>query len=68
MLLTGSLVGTFDFETSSAYPNSPNRQVTPANPFITFAYLADAKYYFHDLLWKMSNAIQDFAVAQGQSR
>ncbi|KIK04866.1 hypothetical protein K443DRAFT_92171, partial [Laccaria amethystina LaAM-08-1] len=60
-------VGAFDFETPSAYPHSPNRQVTPANPFITFPNLADTKY-FHDLLWKMLNAIQAFAVSQGQSR
>jgi len=60
-------VGAFDFATPSAYPHSPNRQVTPANPFITFSNLADVEY-FHDLLWKMSNAIQAFAVSQGQSR
>ena len=59
-------VGAFDFETPS-YPHSPNRQVTPANPFITFANLADAEY-FHNLLWKMSNTIQAFTVSQGQSR
>jgi len=60
-------VGPFDFKTPSAYPHPRNCQVTPENPFITFANLADAEY-FHDLLWKMSNAIQAFAVSQGQSR
>ena len=60
-------VGAFDFETPSAHPHSPNRHVTPANPLITFANLADAEY-FHDILWKLSNTIQAFAVSQGQSR
>ena len=60
-------VGAFDFEMPSAYPHSQNRQVTSANRFITFANLADAEY-FHDLLWKMSNTIQAFAVSQRQSR
>ena len=60
-------VGAFDIEMPSAYPHSQNRQVTSANPFITFANLADAEY-FHNLLWKMSNTIQAFAVSQRQSR
>jgi len=60
-------LGAFDFETPSAYPHSADRQVTPCNPWITFSDDADADY-FHDLLWKMSNAIQAFAVSQGESR
>ncbi|CAA7271051.1 unnamed protein product [Cyclocybe aegerita] len=60
-------LGAFNYETRSAYPHSPDRQVTPCNPWITFSDNADADY-FHALLRKMSDAIQAFAVAQGQSR
>lgn len=60
-------LGAFDFETPSAYPHSPDRQVTPCNPWITFSNDADADY-FRGLLRKMSDAIQAFAVSQGQSQ
>jgi len=58
--------GAFNHSTPSAYPHSPDRPVTPCNPWMTYSSPEDDEY-FNTALHNMSDKIQAVAVAEGQS-
>ncbi|KIJ99511.1 hypothetical protein K443DRAFT_102120 [Laccaria amethystina LaAM-08-1] len=60
-------LGAFDFETPSAYPHPPSQNATHCTTFVAFSDLADTEYFL-GALRDLSDAVQGFAVEQGESR
>ncbi|KAI0066966.1 FAD-binding domain-containing protein [Artomyces pyxidatus] len=57
----------FTHSTPSAYPHSPTRQITPADPNVVYTDAADDAY-FTAALKALVHVVQAVAVAEGQSR
>ncbi|THU98265.1 FAD-binding domain-containing protein [Dendrothele bispora CBS 962.96] len=59
--------GAFQHSVPSAYPHSPDRPVTPCNPWILFNDTNDFEY-FQGALKNLSKALQDKAIEEGESK
>ncbi|KAF5323667.1 hypothetical protein D9758_018408 [Tetrapyrgos nigripes] len=59
--------GMFQHSVPSAHPHSPDREVTPCNPFLTFDDTSDFRY-FQGALRNLSQGIQTRAIEEGESK